>query len=110
MNQKFRIKKEFIDCKINTKDYRGNDILVDKSNFNDAFAEMILAAGQGHLVELNPLYDNLLSTQKKTFEQVSEGVIVLTLDPLENASKQQEETPKQRKPRSDAGKLRKPRT
>jgi hypothetical protein len=107
MQNRFRIKNEFIDCDIHTKDSNGNDIRVDKHIFNDTFANMILAAGQGHLIERNPMYDDVLHTQKKTFEQVSEGVIVLTLDPLKTDLKPQEETQKQRKPRSDAGKLRK---
>lgn len=105
---KFKLKKEFIDCQINTKTPDGRDVSVDKNSFNDQFAEWIIAAGQGHLVELNPLYEPIHDNQKKTFAQISEGVIALTSDPLQNDLKPQSETQKERKPRSDAGKQRKP--
>lgn len=90
MNSKYLLKPEFIDCQIHTKTSDGTDILVTKNDFNDYFAEMLLRNGQDHLIMLNPHYD-LTEDQKKTFTQVSEGVISLTLAPEQIAKKQQKE-------------------
>jgi len=51
---KFRIKSEFFECDIITKDKSGNDVLVNKNNFNDYFANLMFLAGQSHLIEQNP--------------------------------------------------------
>lgn len=78
MNTKFKLKREHSESKIITKDKHGNDVLVDKYSFNDYFAELMFATGQGHLVELNPLYSEAIESKKKTFHQVTENVIALT--------------------------------
>ena len=95
MNLKFRIKQEFIHCDIITKDKSGNDVLVNHLNFNDYFANLMFAAGQSHLIELNPLYDVQLQEEKKTFEQISENVIALTYNPLEIGENNLQEIPKE---------------
>jgi hypothetical protein len=95
MNLKFRIKQEFIHCDIITKDKSGNDVLVNHLNFNDYFANLMFAAGQSHLIELNPLYDVQLQEEKKTFEQISENVIALTYNPLQIEENNLQEIPKE---------------
>lgn len=95
MNLKFRIKQEFIHCDIITKDKSGNDVLVNHLNFNDYFANLMFAAGQSHLIELNPLYDVQLQEEKKTFEQISENVIALTYNPLQTEENNSQEIPKE---------------
>lgn len=105
MNNKFQLKKQYIDCKIITKDSSGNDVLVDKGNFNDHYAKLMFATGQGHMIEVNKWYDETLE-EKKTFHQLSENVIALTYNPMEKGGEKQEPTVKQRKSRSDAGKPR----
>ncbi|MEY2867793.1 MAG: hypothetical protein RIR01_193 [Bacteroidota bacterium] len=79
---KFRIKSEFLECDIITKDKSGNDVLVNKNNFNDYFANLMFLAGQSHLIEQNP-HHNIEFEEKKTFEQLSENVIALTYNPLQ---------------------------
>lgn len=96
MNLKFRIKQEFIHCDIITKDKSGNDVLVNHLNFNDYFANLMFAAGQSHLIELNPLYDVQLQEEKKTFEQISENVIALTYNPLQTEESNLTEIPKEK--------------
>lgn len=108
MNNRFRLKKEFINSQIFCKDKNGNEILITANDFNDYFAELMLANNQGHLVELNPLYEEMQNDEKKTFNQVSEGVIVLTSNPLQTESKPQEQTQKEKTSNSKGGKQRTP--
>ena len=101
MNLKFRIKQDFIGCDIITKDKSGNDVLVNHLNFNDYFANLMFVSGQGHLIELNPLYDAQLQEEKKTFDQISENVIALTYDPLstEESNSKETQTEQESKPK-----------
>ena len=94
MNLKFRIKSEFLECDIITKDKSGNDVLVNKNNFNDYFANLMFISGQGHLIEQNPHY-SIKFEEKKTFEQLSENVIALTYNPLQTEESNLIETPKE---------------
>lgn len=103
MNLKFRIKQEFIHCDIITKDKSGNDVLVNHLNFNDYFANLMFISGQGHLIELNPLYDAQLQEEKKTFEQISENVIALTYNPLEIGENNSTEIPKEQESKRKRG-------
>lgn len=91
---KFRIKSEFLECDIITKDKSGNDVLVNKNNFNDYFANLMFMAGQSHLIEPNPHHD-IEFEEKKTFEQLSENVIALTYNPLQAEESNSVETPKE---------------
>jgi hypothetical protein len=102
MNQ-FRLKKEYIDGQIITKDRSGNDVLVHKGNFNDHYAKLIMEAGQHHLVEANNEFNPDIHGQKKSFEQVSENVIVLTYDPKKEGLPKQNETPKTQESNSKRG-------
>jgi len=91
---KFRIKSEFLDCDIITKDKSGNDVLVNKNNFNDYFANLMFLAGQSHLIEQNP-HHNVEFEEKKTFEQLSENVIALTYNPLQTEESNSKEIPQE---------------
>ena len=66
----------------------------------------MLANNQGHLIELNAMYEQMLIDEKKTFQQVTEDVIALTYEPLQSDLQPQKEMPKKRGLRSDAGKPR----
>ena len=103
---KFKLKREHENSQIITKDKSGNDVLVTKHEFNDHFAELMLANNLGHLIELNPFYEATLDNEKKTFTQVTENVIALTSNPLLTESEKQEKMPVKRGKRSDAGKPR----
>lgn len=105
---KFRIKKEFIDCNIITKDKSGNDVLITHLNFNDYFANMLFVNGQGHLIEMNPNHDKENENQKKTFEQISENVIALTYNPLEIGENNSQEIPKEQVLKRKRGRQPKP--
>jgi len=105
---KFKLKREHENSQIITKDKSGNDVLITKHEFNDHFAELMLANNLGHLIEFNPLYEEAIDNEKKTFTQVTEGVIALTSNPLLTELEQQKQTPKKRGLRSDAGKPRTP--
>jgi len=107
MNNRFKLKREHENSQIITKDKHGNDILITKHEFNDYFAECMLANNLGHLIEINPLYKEI-EDEKKTFNQVSEGVIVLTSNPLQTESKPQEQTQKEKTSNSKGGKQRTP--
>jgi len=99
---KFRIKSDFLDCDIITKDKSGNDVLVNKNNFNDYFANLMFIGGQGHLIEPNPHYD-IKFEEKKTFEQISENVIALTYDPLKTEESNSVETPQEQESKPKRG-------
>jgi len=99
---KFRIKSDFLDCDIITKDKSGNDVLVNKNNFNDYFANLMFIGGQGHLIEPNPHYD-IKFEEKKTFEQISENVIALTYNPLKTEENNSVETPKEQESKPKRG-------
>lgn len=99
---KFRIKSDFLDCDIITKDKSGNDVLVNKHNFNDYFANLMFIGGQGHLIEPNPHHD-IEFEEKKTFEQISENVIALTYDPLLTEENNLNEIPKEQESKRKRG-------
>ncbi len=88
---KFILKPEYLDSVITTKTSDGTDIIVTKNDFNDYFAEMFIANGQHHLIKLNP-HHKLDDSQKKTFTQILEDVILLTSNPLPNEEQKQSPT------------------
>lgn len=79
---KYFLKVEFIDSIITTKTSDGTEIVITKNDFNDSFAEMLIANGQDHLVRINPNYESIVS-EKKTFVQVTDTHILLTSKPLQ---------------------------
>lgn len=102
---KYYLKKEHENSTIITRNKEGRDVLVTKNNFNDYFAELMLANNQHHLVQLNHLYDEKSVSEKKTFTQISEDVISLTSTPEQIAERgqkqivnEQESKPKRGRP------------
>lgn len=90
---KYFLKTEFINDKIITKNSDGQDTLVTAETFNDYFAEMMIKAGQGHLIQANTQY--VESGEKKSFEQISDDVILLTSTPEQIAENLQNQTAKE---------------
>jgi len=81
---KYYLHPDHINSSINTKTDDGTDINITSATFDDYFAELMLKNGQGHLIKINPLYlESEHASEKKTFRQISEGVISLTLKPEE---------------------------
>ncbi len=89
---KYFLKPEFEKAQIITKNKEGRDVLVTSDTFNDYFAQLMLDNNQGHLITLNRLYDPQSESEKKTFTQVSETVISLTLHPEKIAETLQNQT------------------
>jgi len=85
---KYLLNTQFLDSIITTKTNDGTEIVVTSRDFNDEFAEMFIMNGQSHLVRLNPNFIENPS-EKKTFVQVSESVISLTLNPLKSEETEQ---------------------
>lgn len=92
---KYYLKKEHENDTIIVKNKEGRDTLITKKNFNDYYAEMIIANNYGHLIQLNHLYDEKSALEKKTFTQISEGVISLTSTPEQIAEKGQNQIVKE---------------
>lgn len=107
MENKFRIKREFADAKIITKDKSRNDVLITAQNFNDYFAGLMFENGQGHLLEPNPLFTHEIA-EKKTFVQMNDNTILLTSEPQPDETKVSEPKQRKRELRSDVGRQRKP--
>lgn len=78
---KYFLKPEFEKDQIITRNKEGREVLVTAETFNDYFAELMINNNQHHLVSINRLYDEKDESQKKTFTQISEGVILLTSPP-----------------------------
>jgi hypothetical protein len=85
---KYILKPEFEKAEIITKNREGRDVLVTAETFNDYFAELMINNNQTHLVSINRLYDEKDDNQKKTFTQISEGVILLTSLPDQTEEQQ----------------------
>lgn len=92
---KYYLKKEHENSTIITRNREGREVLVTKNNFNDYYAELMLANNQHHLIQLNHLYDEKSALEKKTFTQISEGVISLTSTPEQIAEKGQSQIVKE---------------
>lgn len=73
-----------------TRTSDGTEVVVTKAIFNDYFAEMMLKNNQHHLVKLNAMYVPEVS-EKKTFDQISDSVILLTSNPDEIGMKKQDQ-------------------
>ena len=81
---KYYLHPDHINSVIHTKTDDGTEIIVTAATFDDYFAEMLLKRGAGHLVKINPVYlESEHASEKKTFHQISEGVISLTSKPDE---------------------------
>lgn len=75
---KYLLHPDHINSTIISKSPDGHDILVTKNTFNDYFAECMLRSGQGHCIMINRHHTDETS-EKKSFTQISETSILLTL-------------------------------
>lgn len=100
---KFTLKPEFIDCQILTKTSDGTEILIDKFNFTDYYGEMLLKNNQGHLININPHWQTDDDFKKKTFQQLTPEVIILTSRPQLRDEKQPNVTSDEQKSTPSVG-------
>ena len=61
-----------------TKSDDGHELLITPNTFNDYFGDLMMKNNQGHLLTINQEWANQNSTEKKTFTQITENVILLT--------------------------------
>jgi hypothetical protein len=88
-----------------TKSDDGHELLITPNTFNDYFGDLMMKNNQGHLLTISQEWSNDNPTEKKTFTQITENVILLTSNPekIENNSqnqtvKEQESKPKRGRP------------
>lgn len=74
---KFKLRSEHENAQIITKSESGQEVLINKENFTDYWAERMIANGQSHLVEVRPSFKPEM-LEKKSFVHVSENVIIST--------------------------------
>ena len=89
---KFILKPEYLDCDIITRTSDGTEILVTKHTFNDHFGEMMFRNGQEKLMLINPRWTDSDNTEKKSYVQITEDVILLTSIPEMIVKKLQSKT------------------
>jgi len=61
-----------------TRTSDGTEISFEPKDFNDAIGDLLCLNNQDHLVSINPQWQNENTTEKKTFKQITENVILLT--------------------------------
>lgn len=88
---KYILKPEYLDCDIITRTSDGTEILVTKHTFNDTFGDMMFRNGQHQLLLINPRWNDENNTEKKSYVQISEGVISLISNPEEIVKNLQKE-------------------
>ena len=70
-----------------TKSDDGHELLITPNTFNDYFGDLMMKNNQGHLLTISQDWVNNNNTEKKTFTQITENVILLTSNPekIENS-------------------------
>lgn len=86
---KWLLKPEFINAQVITKSESGQDVLIDKTNFSDYWAERMLVNGQGHLIQLSANYKP--DMEKKSFLHITENVIISTFGKEQTEKSEQKE-------------------
>lgn len=100
---KFSLKPEYVDCKIHTKLDDGTEVLIDKFNFTDFYAEVLLKNNQAHLININPNWQDSDEAKKKSFQQLTPNVISLTQRTQSRDEKKQSETSDAQKSKPNVG-------
>lgn len=69
-----------------TKSDDGHELLITQNTFNDYFGDLMMKNNQAHLLTINQEWAKENNTEKKTFTQITENVILLTsnLEKTEN--------------------------
>ena len=76
---KYILNPQYVNAQMFAKTESGQEVLITKENFNDYWAERMLAGGQNHLVQVSSEFIAASEFEKKTFVQVTENVIISTL-------------------------------
>ena len=74
-----------------TRTSDGTEISFEPKDFNDALGDLLCLNNQDHLVSINPQWQNANVTEKKTFKQITDNVILLT----SNQEQTEESSPSQ---------------
>ena len=61
-----------------TKSDDGHEMLITPNTFNDYFGDLMMKNNQAHLLTINAEWAKENNTEKKTFTQITENVILLT--------------------------------
>lgn len=61
-----------------TKSDDGHELLITPNTFNDYFGDLMMKNNQAHLLTINQEWAKENNTEKKTFTQISDNVILLT--------------------------------
>lgn len=64
-----------------TKTDDGHELVITPNTFNDYFGDLMMKNNQGHLLTISSQWSEGNSTEKKTFTQITENVILLTSNP-----------------------------
>jgi hypothetical protein len=75
-----------------TRTSDGTEISFTPREFNDQLGDLLCQNNQEHLLIINPEWQNANITEKKTFAQITENVILLTSSPDQTANNSQNQT------------------
>jgi hypothetical protein len=75
-----------------TRTQDGTEISITPNDFNDTLGDLMCQNNQEHLLIINPEWQNANITEKKTFAQITENVILLTSNPDQTESNSQKPT------------------
>ena len=75
-----------------TKSDDGHEMLITPNTFNDYFGDLMMKNNQTHLLTINTEWARENNTEKKTFTQITENVILLTSSPEKTENGLQNQT------------------
>ena len=75
-----------------TKTDDGHELLITPNTFNDYFGDLMMKNNQSHLLTINQEWASTNNTEKKTFTQITENVILLTSSPEKTENGLQNQT------------------
>ncbi len=75
-----------------TKSDDGHEMLITPNTFNDYFGDLMMKNNQAHLLTINTEWARENNTEKKTFTQITENVILLTSSPEKTENGLQNQT------------------
>ena len=75
-----------------TKTDDGHELVITPNTFNDYFGDLMMKNNQGHLLTISSEWSEGNSTEKKTFTQITENVILLTSSPEKTENGLQNQT------------------
>ena len=86
-----------------TKSDDGHEMLITPNTFNDYFGDLMMKNNQAHLLTINAEWAKENNTEKKTFTQITENVILLTSNPEKTESNLQNQTVNEQKSKPKRG-------